>query len=112
MDATLAGVVEGTTGVEGLPDDSRLAEVVMVRSAEAETAGAEGFADCLTTEDQVGGVVLLELTSEELLDETASVRPTWEVVMGGTGVNVLSDWLRTEDRAEDLVHSELSAVEL
>ena len=43
--------------------------------------------------------------------------PTWEVVMmgfsmGGTGVNVLSDWLRTEDRAGDVVPLELSAVEL
>ena len=61
--------------------------------------------------------MLSALTSAELLDETASVRPTWEVVMvgfaiGGTGVNFLSDWLRTEDRAEDLVRSELTVVEL
>lgn len=69
----MAGVDKGRTGVEGLPDDSRLADVVMGRSAEAETTSAEGLADCLTTEDQVGGVVLSELTSAELLDETASV---------------------------------------
>ena len=53
----MEGVVEGRIGVEGLPDDSKLA----------------GVAACLTTEDQVGGVVLSELTSAELLDETASV---------------------------------------
>ena len=138
----MAGVAEGGTGVdEGVPDDSKLAD----------------DAACLTTEDQVGGEALSELTSEELLDETTSVRPAWEVVdilsdwlrikdragdevslelsawevadetasvrltlevvtagfaIGGTGVKVPSDWLRTEDRAEDLVHSELSAVEL
>ena len=45
----------------------------MERSAKAETASAEGFADCLTTEDQVGGAVLSELTSVEFLHETASV---------------------------------------
>jgi len=89
----LASVVEGTTGAEDLLDDSRLAEVVMVRLAEAETASAEGFTDCLTTEDQVGGVVLSGLGTVELFDETASVRPAWEVVINGTGVNVLSGWL-------------------
>lgn len=47
----MAGVVEGTTGVEGLPDDSRLADVVMGRSAKAETASVEGFADFLATEE-------------------------------------------------------------
>ena len=62
-------------------------------------------------------MVSLELYAWELGDETASVRPTREVVMvglaiGGTGVNVLSDWSRTEEVTEDLVHSELSAVEL
>ena len=62
-------------------------------------------------------MAFLELSAWELTDETSSLRPTWEVVMvgfakGGTGANVLSDWLRTEDRPEDLVHSELSAMEL
>ena len=31
---------------------------------------------------------------------------------GGTSLNNISDCLRTEDRAEDVVHSELSVVEL
>ena len=62
-------------------------------------------------------MVFLELSAWELGDETASLRPTWVVVMvgfviGGTAVNVLSDWLRTEDRAVDLMRSELSAMEL
>ena len=73
--------------------------------------------DWLRIEDRAGDVVSLELYAWELGDETASVRPTREVVMvgfaiGGTGVNVLSDRSRTEEVAEDLVHSELSAVEL
>ena len=62
-------------------------------------------------------MVSLELSAWELGDETVSLRPTWVVVMvgfviGGTAVNVLSDWLRTEDRAVDLMRSELSAMEL
>lgn len=59
-------------------------------------------------------MVALELSAWELGDETASLRPTWEVgfATGGIGVNVLSDWLSTQGRAEYLVHIELSAVEL
>ena len=53
----MAGAVEGRTGVEGLPGDSKHVDV----------------AACLTTEDQVGGVALSELPSGELLGETTFV---------------------------------------